>query len=70
MHIHIKNYMPENMSVYESDHDDSIVIAILDDSIVTAIVLDIAADSALKLYNELGSKLKITPAEVIEMPKP
>ena len=70
MHIHIKNSMPENMSVYESDHDDSIVIAILDDSIVTAIVLDIAADSALKLYNELGSKLKITPAEVIEMPKP
>ena len=58
------------MSVYESDHDDSIVIAILDDSIVTAIVLDIAADSALKLYNELGSKLKVTPAEVIEMPKP
>ena len=56
--------------MYESDHDDSIVIAILDDSIVTAIVLDIAADSALKLYNELGSKLKITPAEVIEMPKP
>ena len=70
MHIHIKNSMPENMSVYESDHDDSIVIAILDDSIVTAIVLDIAADSALKLYNELGSKLKVTPAEVIEMPKP
>ena len=70
MHIHIKNSMPENMSVYESDHDDSIVIAILDDSIVTAIVLDIAADSALKLYNELASKLKVTPAEVIEMPKP
>ena len=70
MHIHIKNSVAENMSVYESDHDDSIVIAILDDSIVTAIVLDIAADSALKLYNELGSKLKITPAEVIEMPKP
>jgi len=62
--------MPENMSVYESDNDDSIVIAILDDSIVTAIVLDIAADSALKLYNELASKLKVTPAEVIEMPKP
>ena len=58
------------MSVYESDSDDSIVIAILDDSIVTAIVLDIAAESALKLYNELGSKLNITPAEVIEMPKP
>ena len=70
MHIHIKNSMPENMSVYESDNDDSIVIAILDDSIVTAIVLDIAADSALKLYNELASKLKVTPAEVIEMPKP
>ena len=70
MHIHIKNSMPENMSVYESDHDDSIVIAILDDSIVTAIVLDIAAASALKLYNELASKLKVTPAEVIEMPKP
>ena len=58
------------MSVYESDSDDSIVIAVLDDSIVTAIVLDIAAESALKLYNELGSKLNITPAEVIEMPKP
>ena len=70
MHIHIKNSVAENMSVYESAHDDSIVIAILDDSIVTAIVLDIAADSALKLYNELASKLKVTPAEVIEMPKP
>jgi hypothetical protein len=58
------------MSVYESDSDDSIVIAILDDSIVTAIVLDIAAESALKLYNELGSKLNVTQAEVIEMPKP
>ena len=58
------------MSVYESDSDDSIVIAVLDDSIVTAIVLDIAAESALKLYNELGAKLNITPAEVIEMPKP
>ena len=58
------------MSVYESDSDDSIVIAVLDDSIVTAIVLDIAAESALKLYNELGSKLNVTQAEVIEMPKP
>ena len=70
MHIHIKNSVADNMSGYESDSDDSIVIAILDDSIVTAIVLDIAAESALKLYNELGSKLNITPAEVIEMPKP
>ena len=70
MHIHIKNSVADNMSEYQSDSDDSIVIAILDDSIVTAIVLDIAAESALKLYNELGSKLNITPAEVIEMPKP
>ena len=70
MHIHIKNSVADNMAVYESDSDDSIVIAILDDSIVTAIVLDIAAESALKLYNELGSKLNIPPAEVIEMPKP
>ena len=69
MHIHIKNSVADNMSIYESDNDDSIVIAVLDDSIVTAIVLDISAESALKLYNELGSKLKITPAKVIEMPK-
>tara|TARA_R100000008_G_scaffold20429_1_gene10649 strand:- start:1337 stop:1549 length:213 start_codon:yes stop_codon:yes gene_type:complete len=69
MHIHIKNSVADNMSVYESDSDDSIVIAVLDDSIVTAIVLDIAAESALKLYNELGSKLNVTQAEVIEMPK-
>tara|TARA_R100001082_G_scaffold110446_1_gene90418 strand:+ start:1477 stop:1689 length:213 start_codon:yes stop_codon:yes gene_type:complete len=69
MHIHIKNSVADNMSIYESDNDDSIVIAVLDDSIVTAIVLDISAESALKLYNELGSKLEITPAKVIEMPK-
>ena len=42
MHIHIKNSVADNMSVYESDSDDSIVIAILDDSIVTAIVLDLS----------------------------
>ena len=47
MHIHIKNTVEDNLSVYDSNNDDSVIIAILDDSIVTAIVLDLAHDLSL-----------------------
>jgi len=58
MHIHIKNTMEDNLSVYDSNNDDSVIIAILDDSIVTAIVLDLAHASAVKLHSELSKLLQ------------
>ena len=39
MLIHIKNSVEDNLSVYDSDNDDSVVIAILDDSIVVLKIL-------------------------------
>jgi len=70
MHIHIKNSVEDNLSVYDSDNDDSVVIAILDDSIVTAIVLDLAHDSAVKLHSELSKLLQgYQPPEIEVLPE-
>ena len=66
MHIHIKTSYEDNLSTYPSDSDDSVVIAILDDTIVTAIVLDLTKDVALKLHSGLNTILDSTEAEVIQ----
>jgi hypothetical protein len=67
MHIHIKNTVEDNLSVYDSNNDDSVIIAILDDSIVTAIVLDLAHDSAVKLHSELSTLLQGYQAPDLEV---
>jgi len=67
MHIHIKNTVEDNLSVYDSNNDDSVIIAILDDSIVTAIVLDLAHDSAVKLHAELSTLLQGYQAPDLEV---
>ncbi len=66
MHIHIKTSYEDNLSTYPSDSDDSVVIAILDDTIVTAIVLDLTKDVALKLRSGLNTILDSTEVEVIQ----
>jgi hypothetical protein len=66
MHIHIKSSYKDNLSVYPSNDDDSVVIAILDDTIVTAIVLDLTKDVALKLQAELDDTLGSSNVEVIQ----
>ena len=66
MHIHIKTSYEDNLSTSPSDSDDSVVIAILDDTIVTAIVLDLTKDVALKLRSGLDTILDSTEVEVIQ----
>lgn len=66
MHIHIKCSSKDNLSVYPGGNDDSMVIAILDDTIVTAIVLDLDKEVVLKLQTELDNTLGSNSVEVIQ----